>query len=124
MTCDNFLTGTEQFKLPLMLLTGLPHTKGIFKLRKSQGNSGNFDSFFNSGKFKDFLKTSAKVFLDLEWDLVNPVSIFCSKKLILLIFKGIGGLDFFFSTKNNKGPYMKAWSTNYEPVFIELKIIF
>ena len=36
-------------------------------------------------------------------------------KFNVLMFKGIN------FTKNNIGSYMKAWSTNYKPVFIELK---
>ena len=42
--------------------------------------------------------------------------------LLSFLFKGIGGSTFFF-TKNNIGSYMKAWSTNYKPVFRELNII-
>ena len=34
-----------------------------------------------------FEKSQEKLFLGLEWDLVDPVSIFCSKKLFLLIFE-------------------------------------
>ena len=34
-------------------------------------------------------------------------------------FKGIGEFNFF--TKNNIGSYIKALSTNYKPVFMELK---
>ena len=44
---------------------GLPHTQetqGIFKLKKSQGNSGNFDLNFilreTQGSFKFFIKNS------------------------------------------------------------------
>jgi len=69
--------------------------------RKPQGNSGNFDHFFNSGKLRVVLvyskncreiirflkKSQGNFFLDLELDLVNPVLIFCSKRLILFIFK-------------------------------------
>ena len=36
------------------------------------------------------------------------------------LLNSIGGPT-FFSTKNNIGSYMKALSTNYKPVFIELK---
>ena len=33
----------------MFLSLGLPHTQGV------QGNSGNFDSFFNSGKLRGIL---------------------------------------------------------------------
>ena len=59
-------------------------------LWETQDNSGYFESFLNSGwlravlifyknliKVLRFLKTSGQVFIDLEWDLVDAVSIFC-----------------------------------------------
>ena len=43
--------------------------------------------------------------------------------LELIKIKGIGGSNIIFFTKNNIGSYMKALSTNYKPVFIELENI-
>ena len=89
----------------IRIFTGLPHTQGI------QGNSGNFQVienlretqgililFLKLREVLDFSKNFRKIlrffkesqgnfFLDLEWNLLNPVLIFCSKKLILFIFK-------------------------------------
>ena len=49
---------------------------------KTQGDSGNFQIIENlretEGSFK-IKKFSGIFFLDLEWDLVNPVSIFVQK---------------------------------------------
>ena len=81
----------------------MQHTQGSEKIRelsnykKSQGDSRNFDFLKTQGSFDFFWKfqeslgfhkkSEGKFFIDLEWDLLNPVSIFCSKKLILFISK-------------------------------------
>ena len=85
---------------------GLPHTQGTQGI---QGNSGNFQIienlrelwlFFNSGKLRAvlifsknyqevlrfFKKSQGKFFVDLEWDLVNPVEYFFQKSLFLINF--------------------------------------
>ena len=61
------------FLMKSVVITGLPHiqgTQGIQgnsgkfqveeNLRETQGNSRNFDFFFNSGKFQFFLKSLGK----------------------------------------------------------------
>ena len=62
-------------------ITGLPHLQGIFKLQKISGKFWFFQNFM-------ILKISGKAFLDLEWDLVNLVQIYCWKNWFYLFLSG------------------------------------
>ena len=61
------------------------NTKVIIGLPLTQGNSGNFQIIENLRETQTqgclrFKKSQVNFFLDLEWDLVNSVSIFDQKK--------------------------------------------
>ena len=68
------------------IIKNLRETQDIlifFKLRETQG-SFFFWKFQGSVKIKK--KSQGKYFQDLEWELVNPISIFCLKKMFYFYF--------------------------------------